>query len=72
MSKRLIAESFHNSLTEQLQIERHGIADSMGTEDVREGVWRSSRAAKPASPAADFPAAFGFEGSAGDTLATKW
>ena len=38
MAKRLIGESFDNSLTDHLQVERHGIADSMGTEDLREGV----------------------------------
>ena len=38
MAKRLIGESFDNSLTEHLQVERHGIADSMATEDLREGV----------------------------------
>ena len=34
----LIGQSLDNSLTEHLQVERHGIADSMGTEDLREGV----------------------------------
>ncbi|MGH2952160.1 MAG: enoyl-CoA hydratase/isomerase family protein [Solirubrobacterales bacterium] len=38
MAKRLVAESLENSLTDHLQAERHGIADSMGTEDLREGV----------------------------------
>jgi enoyl-CoA hydratase/carnithine racemase len=38
MAKRLIGESLDNSLTEHLQAERHGIADSMATEDLREGV----------------------------------
>jgi 2-(1,2-epoxy-1,2-dihydrophenyl)acetyl-CoA isomerase len=38
MSKRLANESLDHSLTEHLQIERHGIADSMATEDLREGV----------------------------------
>jgi 2-(1,2-epoxy-1,2-dihydrophenyl)acetyl-CoA isomerase len=37
-SKLLIGLSLDNSLTEQLQIERHGIADSMATEDLRAGV----------------------------------
>ena len=37
MSKRLCGQSIENSLTEQLQLERHGIADSMATEDLREG-----------------------------------
>jgi 2-(1,2-epoxy-1,2-dihydrophenyl)acetyl-CoA isomerase len=38
MAKLLVAESLENSLTAHLQVERHGIADSMGTEDLREGV----------------------------------
>jgi enoyl-CoA hydratase/carnithine racemase len=38
MAKRLVAKSLENSLTDHLQAERHGIADSMGTEDLREGV----------------------------------
>ncbi len=38
MAKQLIGQSLDNSLTEHLQVERHGIADSMGTEDLREGV----------------------------------
>jgi 2-(1,2-epoxy-1,2-dihydrophenyl)acetyl-CoA isomerase len=38
MAKRLCGVSIENSLTEQLQIERHGIADSMATEDLRNGV----------------------------------
>jgi enoyl-CoA hydratase/carnithine racemase len=38
MAKRLVGESLDNSLTDHLQVERHGIADSMGTEDLREGV----------------------------------
>jgi 2-(1,2-epoxy-1,2-dihydrophenyl)acetyl-CoA isomerase len=38
MSKLLIGQSLDNSLTEQLQLERHGIADSMATEDLRAGV----------------------------------
>jgi 2-(1,2-epoxy-1,2-dihydrophenyl)acetyl-CoA isomerase len=37
MSKRLCGVSIQNSITEHLQMERHGIADSMGTEDLREG-----------------------------------
>jgi enoyl-CoA hydratase/carnithine racemase len=37
MSKRLCGVSIQNSITEHLQLERHGIADSMGTEDLREG-----------------------------------
>lgn len=38
MAKRLIGESLEHSLTDHLQIERHGIADSMATEDLRRGV----------------------------------
>jgi 2-(1,2-epoxy-1,2-dihydrophenyl)acetyl-CoA isomerase len=37
MAKRLCDQSIENSLTEHLQLERHGIADSMATEDLREG-----------------------------------
>jgi enoyl-CoA hydratase/carnithine racemase len=38
MAKLLCGVSIENSLTEQLQLERHGIADSMATEDLRNGV----------------------------------
>jgi enoyl-CoA hydratase/carnithine racemase len=38
MAKRLINESIEHSLTDHLQLERHGIADSMATEDLRRGV----------------------------------
>jgi 2-(1,2-epoxy-1,2-dihydrophenyl)acetyl-CoA isomerase len=38
MAKLLVSQSLDNSLADHLQIERHGIADSMGTEDLREGV----------------------------------
>ena len=38
MSKVLIAQSLDNTLADHLQVERHGIADSMATEDLREGV----------------------------------
>jgi enoyl-CoA hydratase/carnithine racemase len=38
MCKRLVASSLDHSLEEHLQLERHGIADSMATEDLREGV----------------------------------
>jgi enoyl-CoA hydratase/carnithine racemase len=37
MAKRLCGVSLENSITEHLQLERHGIADSMATEDLREG-----------------------------------
>jgi len=38
MAKRLVAVSLENSLPEHLQLERHGIADSMATEDAQNGV----------------------------------
>jgi 2-(1,2-epoxy-1,2-dihydrophenyl)acetyl-CoA isomerase len=38
MAKLLTAQSLDNTLAEHLQVERHGIADSMGTEDLRGGV----------------------------------
>jgi enoyl-CoA hydratase/carnithine racemase len=38
MSKLLVSRSLENGLAEHLQLERHGIADSMATEDLREGV----------------------------------
>ncbi len=38
MAKQLVGQSIENSLTEHLQLERHGIADSMATEDLRNGV----------------------------------
>ncbi len=38
MAKTLIAQSLDNTLADHLQVERHGIADSMATEDLREGV----------------------------------
>jgi 2-(1,2-epoxy-1,2-dihydrophenyl)acetyl-CoA isomerase len=38
MAKLLCGQSIENSLTQHLQIERHGIADSMATEDLRAGV----------------------------------
>jgi 2-(1,2-epoxy-1,2-dihydrophenyl)acetyl-CoA isomerase len=37
MAKQLCGVSIENSLTEHLQLERHGIADSMATEDLRQG-----------------------------------
>jgi len=37
MAKRLCGVSIENGITEHLQLERHGIADSMATEDLREG-----------------------------------
>jgi 2-(1,2-epoxy-1,2-dihydrophenyl)acetyl-CoA isomerase len=38
MCKRLVGESLDNTLADHLQLERHGIADSMATDDLREGV----------------------------------
>ena len=38
MAKQLVAVSLENTLADHLQLERHGIADSMGTEDLRAGV----------------------------------
>jgi enoyl-CoA hydratase/carnithine racemase len=38
MAKLLAAQSLDNTLADHLQVERHGIADSMATEDLREGV----------------------------------
>ena len=38
MCKSLIGQSLDNTLADHLQLERHGIADSMGTEDLRGGV----------------------------------
>jgi 2-(1,2-epoxy-1,2-dihydrophenyl)acetyl-CoA isomerase len=38
MAKLLVGVSLDNSITEHLQLERHGIADSMATEDLRNGV----------------------------------
>ena len=37
-AKALLNQSMENSLADHLQLERHGIADSMATEDVRRGV----------------------------------
>jgi 2-(1,2-epoxy-1,2-dihydrophenyl)acetyl-CoA isomerase len=38
MAKILVGQSIENNITEHLQLERHGIADSMATEDLRNGV----------------------------------
>jgi 2-(1,2-epoxy-1,2-dihydrophenyl)acetyl-CoA isomerase len=38
MAKALCGQSIENDLTKHLQLERHGIADSMATEDLRNGV----------------------------------
>ncbi|MGB7588074.1 MAG: enoyl-CoA hydratase/isomerase family protein [Solirubrobacterales bacterium] len=47
MAKRLCGQSIENSLTEHLQLERHGIADSMATEDLRAGVTAFFNGEKP-------------------------
>ena len=38
MTKLLLHESIEHSLTDHLQLERHGIANSMGTQDLKRGV----------------------------------
>ena len=38
MAKRLVGTSIEHTITEHLQLERHGIADGLGTEDARVGV----------------------------------
>lgn len=38
MCKRLVAQSLDNTLADHLQLERHGVADSMATEDLAAGV----------------------------------
>ncbi len=38
MAKSLVGVSLENSITEHLQLERHGIADSMATADARAGI----------------------------------
>ena len=38
MAKLVGRVSIENRITEHLQLERHGIADSMATEDLRNGV----------------------------------
>jgi 2-(1,2-epoxy-1,2-dihydrophenyl)acetyl-CoA isomerase len=38
MAKSLVATSIEHTITEHLQLERHGIADGLGTEDARLGV----------------------------------
>lgn len=38
MAKHLVGQSLDNSLADHLQLERHGIADSMATEDLRGAV----------------------------------
>lgn len=48
MSKRLCDRSMENGIAEHLQLERHGIADSMATEDLRVGVTAFFKGEKPA------------------------
>jgi enoyl-CoA hydratase/carnithine racemase len=38
MAKQLVGSSLDHTITEHLQLERHGIADSMATEDLKSGV----------------------------------
>jgi len=47
MAKLLTGQSIENSLSDHLQLERHGIADSMGTEDLRSGVQAFFAGEKP-------------------------
>jgi 2-(1,2-epoxy-1,2-dihydrophenyl)acetyl-CoA isomerase len=47
MAKRLVGVSIENSLAEHLQLERHGIADGLGTEDARRGVTAFFSGEKP-------------------------
>jgi enoyl-CoA hydratase/carnithine racemase len=47
MAKLLANSSLDNTLTEHLQLERHGIADSMATEDLRNGVQSFFAGEKP-------------------------
>jgi 2-(1,2-epoxy-1,2-dihydrophenyl)acetyl-CoA isomerase len=46
-AKALLHESIENSLSDHLQLERHGIADSMATEDLRNGVTAFFNGEKP-------------------------
>jgi enoyl-CoA hydratase/carnithine racemase len=48
MAKRLTAVSLENDIAKHLQLERHGIADSMATEDLRQGVAAFFSGEKPA------------------------
>ena len=47
MAKLLVAQSLDNTLADHLQVERHGIADSMATEDLREGLGAFFEGRKP-------------------------
>ena len=53
MVKSLVWQSLDNSLADHLQLERHGIADSMGTEDLKGGVTAFFAASSRASTAAE-------------------
>jgi 2-(1,2-epoxy-1,2-dihydrophenyl)acetyl-CoA isomerase len=48
MAKLLVGGSIEHTMTEHLQLERHGIADSMATEDLRAGVTAFFGGEKPA------------------------
>jgi enoyl-CoA hydratase/carnithine racemase len=48
MAKKLVGVSIENSINDHLQLERHGIADSMATEDLRTGVTAFFSGDKPA------------------------
>jgi 2-(1,2-epoxy-1,2-dihydrophenyl)acetyl-CoA isomerase len=47
MAKKLCETSLDHTITEHLQLERHGIADSMATQDLREGVTAFFGGGKP-------------------------
>ncbi|HEY2479954.1 MAG TPA: enoyl-CoA hydratase-related protein [Solirubrobacterales bacterium] len=47
MAKRLVAVSLENGIADHLQLERHGIADSMATEDARQGITAFFSGEKP-------------------------
>jgi enoyl-CoA hydratase/carnithine racemase len=47
MAKRLVGVSLENGIADHLQLERHGIADSMATEDARRGVTAFFSGEKP-------------------------
>lgn len=47
MVKSLVWASLDNSIADHLQLERHGIAESMGTEDLRNGVTKFFAGEKP-------------------------
>ena len=47
MAKSLIGASLDNSIADHLQLERHGIADSMATEDLHNGVTKFFAGEKP-------------------------